>query len=103
MNFFSVGFMRDRRCKPQPPWLAGNVVLPSHPGDGVSLAHEKAVAKLALTAIHKGKNPAPAPVGNFKQHSLVALSHVFGFEQIKIGGELNFTLRIARSLIQVHY
>src|SRR6478609_8704448 len=49
-------------------------------------AQEKAVSEFALAAIHKGKNPAPAPVGNFKQHSLVALGHVFWLEQVKIGG-----------------
>ncbi len=46
--------------------------------------------------------PAAAAIGNFKQHRLVSLGHVFGLEQVEIGGELNFTLRIARRFIQVH-
>src|SRR6185312_3561144 len=102
MNFFSAGVMSNRHGEPQVLTLAGEIKLPAYPCNRVSLAHEKAVAEFAIAAIHKRKNPTPATVGDFKQHSLVALGHIFRLEQIKIGREFHFTMRVARSFIQVH-
>ncbi len=78
MNLLSVWIMGHRSREPQVLSLAREIELPSHPGDRVALAHEEAVAVLALAAVHNGENAAAASVGNFKEHGMIAIVRVLG-------------------------
>src|SRR5882724_11618982 len=102
MNLLSVWIMGHRSREPQVLSLAREIELPSHPGDRVALAHEEAVAVLALAAVHNGENAATASVGNFKHYGMIAFVRVLWFQEIKVGGKLNLAIGVARRLVQIH-
>src|SRR6266513_2941276 len=55
-----------------------------------------------MSAVHQPQNSSSATVRNFKQHGAVSLVHVLRFVKIEVRGKLDFSLRVARSLVQIH-
>jgi len=78
MNLLSVWIMGHRSREPQVLSLAREIELPSTQAIVLALAHEEAVAVLALAAVHNGENAAAASVGNFKEHGMIAFVRVLG-------------------------
>src|SRR5216684_6564538 len=83
------------------------VKLPPEPSDCVTPAQQKSVSDFCvrcgrISSVHQPQNSSSAAVGNFKQHRAISLGDVLRFIKIEVRGKLHFSLRVARSFVQVH-
>src|SRR5919106_3589079 len=91
--------------------LAVGVELPPEPGDDISAAHEKTIAEMVLPSrirrgsapVHDGHDPLAAAVRDLEQQRPVRAPHFPGFQQEEVRGELDLTLRVPRSSVEVHH
>ena len=105
-NFFSSRIVSDWSVELETFAVFGDIKFPADPGNGVALAHQKAVAIFAFRtgrteAVHKVQNSFSAAIGNFEKHGAVSLVHVLGLQQIEVSGKFDFALRIARRFVEI--
>jgi len=106
-NFLASRIMSDRGGKPHFLSFLREIKLPAQPRDRVSFAQQETVPEFAvgvrrISAVHQPQDSSSAAVRNFKQHGAVSLVPILRFIEIEVRGKLHFSLRVARSLIQIH-
>ncbi len=106
-NFFPSRIVGNRSGESELLSILCDVELPAQPRNRVPLAQQESVSKFAvcvrrISAVRQPQDPSPPAVGNFKQHGPVSLVHILRFVEIEVRGKLDFALRVARSLLQIH-
>ena len=94
----------SRRIQRHQTILARHIDLPTHPRHRITLTHQKTIAEIFCrgrvrhtrrAVEHFNRHFAPA-IGHVEQQFAVAFFHVHRFEQIKVRGEFDFALGVAR-------
>src|SRR5580704_8636758 len=107
VNFLSAGIVSDWSVELEVFTVIGHVKFPADPRNRVAFAQEKSVAIFAVRtgrtiSVDDVQDSFSATIGNLEEYGVVSLVHVFGLQEIEVGGKLDFTLGVARRFVDVN-